>query len=184
MALIQRHKMYRKVYTGGMVKPLVQVATNLGTALLPSIGKSHIKKLLFGALSAVATTLLSKALEKGSQYMTNTLSNKTNMNLPMNNVVGKILNIVENAQPIALANPIKPIDREVLPIKNQLAAQTANPNVTDGPLRDLQRLGVAGSGVSRVNDPGVSRVNDPGMNKALNKALNKRSDMLLRNLLS
>lgn len=202
MVLVNRHKMYRKVYTGGMIHPLLQVATNAGTAILPNIGKSHAKKLLMGVLSGVGSAMLAKALDKGRQYMTKTLSNKINMGMPMNQILSRLLSISPSALSVIGGDPqgVKAIDREMVPIKNQLMAQTADINVTEAPIRQVAKEFENMNFSQKV--PGYGMKNSSTLCKDfvkakpkvggaygvmkphLNSALNKRADMLLRNILN
>jgi hypothetical protein len=195
MVLVHRHKMYRKVYTGGIINPVLQIATNAGTALLPHIGRSHAKKLLLGALSGVASAMLAKALEKGSQYMSRTLSHRINMGVPMNNILSRLLSISPSSLSVIGGDPhgVKAIDREMVPIKNQLMAQTADINVTEAPIREVAKefenmnIPQKVAGYGRKPKPKVGGMHSVGygvIKPHLNSALNKRADMLLRNILN
>lgn len=195
MVLVQRHKMIRNIYVGGSIHPLLQIASQAGTAILPHIGRSNAKKILLGLLSGVGSAMLAKALDKGRQYMSQTLSNKINIGTPMNSVLEKLLNISSKLKNVGDPNPnfvgnVKAIDREMVPIKNQLMAQTADINITEAPLRKVAKKfenlsmvnNVTGYGMkSQPKKGGASYgINQPH----LNNALNKRADMLLRNILN
>ncbi len=198
MVLVDRRKMYRKVYTGGLIHPALQVATQAGTAILPFLGKSHLKKLLAGVLSGIGTTMLIKGIERGNRIMSKTLGHKLNLNTPMNETLKKLLAISpfnQLAQPVASEQPtgVTAIDREVIPIKNQLMAQTANINVTEARSRELNKgfenLGIDPVGYGRkmpAIPPSMTRTRGSGIAKLphISNALNKRADMLLRNIVS
>ena len=189
MVLVNRHKLHRRVYVGGMVNPAIQIMSQAGAAVLPHIAKTHLKKLLGGVISGLVATLLAKGLDKGRNYMAKTMTGKLNAGTTsavLQKLMGISLPNVMGTDPTGL----KPIDREMLPIKNQLMAQTADINLTEAPIREVSK-GFENLGVStKVAGYGMKKprkhVKRGGMieNPHVANALNKRADILLRNIIS
>lgn len=194
MVLIHKHNLTRKVYVGGNIHPALMVASQAGTALLPHIiGKSMTKKIIRGILTGVGTALLGKALQYGQQYMPHTISHKINANNTLHSTIQRLLAISPGELPIIAGDPqgVRAIDNEMVPIKNQLMAQSASLDATHAPIRelanDVQKISMMDN---RVPGYGMKKYKPPTTkghgvyNKNVNNALNKRSDLLLKNILS
>lgn len=156
MPIVNKHSYNstKKIYVGGWIKPLTQILTASGPVLVENSLKPIAKKILAGVASTALASVLAHLLTKGREYF-----NRTGLNSTIYN------------------GPVQPIDREILPIQNQLLADTADINVTSSPIKEVMKT---------IERPYTGYGNMPKnkkMNKVISNALSKRSNLLLRNVL-